>query len=158
MGQAMAKSLAISALGLDIGRRRIGVAGCDGTGLIATELTTLERRNFAADMAALQDLVQARQATVLVIGLPYTLQGELGFQAKQVQRYAGRLSQVLQMPVDYVDERCTSIAAEQIMVQQGRSPSRNKGLIDRKAAAIILQQWLDNRRQTPTLLPPDAEP
>jgi len=158
MGQAMAKSLAISALGLDIGRRRIGVAGCDGTGLIATELTTLERRNFAADMAALQDLVQARQATVLVIGLPYTLQGELGFQAKQVQRYAGRLSQVLQMPVDYVDERCTSIAAEQMMVQQGRSPSRNKGLIDRKAAAIILQQWLDNRRQTPTLLPPDAEP
>lgn len=154
----MARALAVSALGLDIGRRRIGVAGCDGTGLIATELTTLERRNFAEDMAALQALVQARQATVLVVGLPYTLQGELGFQAKQVQRYAGRLSQVLQMPVDYVDERCTSIAAEQMMVQQGRSPSRNKGLIDRKAAAIILQQWLDNRRQIPTLLPPDPEP
>lgn len=136
----------ISALGLDIGRRRIGIAGCDGLGLLATGLMTLERRNFREDVATLQRLIEERSATVLVVGMPYKADGAMGSQAKQVQRYAERLSKVLGVPVEYVDERCTSIAAQELLRQEGRSPSQNKGLIDRKAAAIILQEWLDQRR------------
>lgn len=136
----------VSALGLDVGRKRIGVAGCDRTGLIATGLTTIERRSFQEDVAQFQALVQERQAQVLVVGLPYTMSGEIGTQAKQVQRFTQRLSAALQLPVEYVDERLTSFQAEQLLISEGRSPSRNKGLIDRKAAAIILQQWLDQRR------------
>ncbi len=136
----------ISALGLDVGRKRIGVAGCDGTGLIATGLTTIERRSFQDDVAAIRTIVADRQVEVLVIGLPFTMSGELGFQAKQVQKFATRLAQALQLPIEYVDERLTSFQAEQLLHAENRSPSRHKALIDRKAAAIILQQWLDEKR------------
>ncbi|GAB4148350.1 MAG: Holliday junction resolvase RuvX [Cyanobacteria bacterium J069] len=135
----------VSALGLDVGRKRIGVAGCDGTGLIATGLTTIERRSFAEDVEKLRALIQARQVAVLVVGMPYTLDGGVGAQARQVRRFAERLGAALALPVEFVDERLTSYAAEELIQAEGRSPSQNKGLIDRKAAAIILQQWLDSR-------------
>ena len=136
----------ISALGLDIGSKRIGVAGCDGTGLIATGLVTIERRSFYQDLAQLQRLVQERQVQVLVVGLPYSMNGSLGFQAKQVQKLAQRFAKMLALPLEYVDERLTSYQAEQLLQAENRSPSRHKALIDRKAAALILQQWLDERR------------
>lgn len=141
------KSQFVSALGLDIGRKRIGVAGCDGTGLIATGLTTILRTSFVRDIEQFQELVQQRQVQVLVVGLPYNMDGSLGFQAKQVQNYARRLAAALNLPLEYIDERLTSHQAEQMMIAQNISPSRNKGLVDRKAAALILQQWLDARRQ-----------
>ncbi|MBD2099406.1 Holliday junction resolvase RuvX [Leptolyngbya sp. FACHB-261] len=136
----------VSALGLDIGRKRIGVAGCDRTGLIAHGLMTLERRSWAQDVAQLQALVKERQVEVLVVGLPYQMDGSLGFQARQVQKIARGLSQALALPLEYVDERLTSFQAEQLLLAENRSPSRNRGLIDRKAACLILQQWLDQRR------------
>lgn len=136
----------ISALGLDVGRKRIGVAGCDGTGLIATGLTTIEYKSFAQVVDQLRDLIQQRQVQVLVVGLPYSMDGSLGFQAKQVQKFAKRLTAALQLPVEYMDERLTSFQAEQLLQAENISPSRNKALIDRKAAALILQQWLDQRR------------
>ncbi|MEM9904712.1 MAG: Holliday junction resolvase RuvX [Cyanobacteria bacterium P01_D01_bin.44] len=136
----------VSALGLDVGTKRIGVAGCDRTGLIATGLTTLEGQSFKNIVARLQALVNERQVTVLVVGLPYTLGGEIGAQARQVQKFTRRLSAVLDLPVEYVDERLTSFQAEQMLLAENRAPSRHRPLIDRKAAAIILQQWLDQRR------------
>jgi putative Holliday junction resolvase len=74
------------------------------------------------------------------------MDGSLGSQAKQVQKFADRLSAALQLPVEFVDERLTSIQAEELLRAERQDFSRNKGLIDRKAAAIILQQWLDIRR------------
>jgi putative Holliday junction resolvase len=136
----------ISALGLDVGSKRIGVAGCDGTGLIASGLTTIERTSFDRDVAQLRELVEQRQVQVLVVGVPYLMDGTLGFQARKVQKFAARLAEALQLPVEYVDERLTSFEAEELLKEEKRSPSRNKALIDRKAAAIILQQWLDDRR------------
>ncbi len=141
----------ISALGLDVGRKRIGIAGCDGTGLIATGLMTLEHRSFPQTVESIRQVVQDRQVQVLVIGLPYTLDGGIGTQAKQVQKFARNLSAALQLPVEFVDERLTSVEAEELIQAEKRSPSQNKGLIDRKAAAIILQQWLDDRRRSPFL-------
>ena len=135
----------VSALGLDIGHKRIGVAGCDRLGMLVTELTTLQGKSFPQLVEALQHLIQDRQVTVLVVGLPYTMDGAIGQQAKRVESFAQRLSSALQLPVEYVDERLTSFQAEQMLLAEGTSPSRNKGLIDRKAAAIILQQWLDQR-------------
>ncbi|MCC5640299.1 Holliday junction resolvase RuvX [Nostoc sp. CHAB 5844] len=136
----------ISALGLDIGRKRIGVAGCDRTGLIATGITTIERSSFERDVEQFQNIVNERQVEILVVGLPYSMDGSLGFQARQVQKFAKRLGKALELPIEYVDERLTSFQAEQMIIAENRSPSRNKGLIDRKAAALILQQWLDTRR------------
>ncbi len=143
----------ISALGLDVGRKRIGVAGCDGTGLIATGITTIRRTSFQEDIAQLSSIVQERQVQVLIVGLPYTMSGSIGFQAKQVQKYAQRLSQALELPIEYVDERLTSIQAEEMLKDANISPSQNKDLIDRKAATLILQQWLDERRAEKLSLP-----
>lgn len=136
----------VSALALDVGRKRIGVAGCDKTGLIATGITTIERAAFNEDIEQLRQLVKTRDVNVLVVGLPYNMDGTLGFQARHVQKFANRVSKILNLPVEYIDERLTSFQAEQMILAENRSPSRNKGLIDRKAAALILQQWLDARR------------
>jgi putative holliday junction resolvase len=137
----------ISALGLDVGRKRVGIAGCDGLGLMATGLTILTRKSFEEDLAFLRVIIADRQVQRLVVGLPYTLtDGQLGTQARQTQKYADRLGRALSLPVDYVDERLTSVEAEEQMRAEGLSISHNKAVIDRKAAAIILQQWLEARR------------
>jgi putative Holliday junction resolvase len=138
----------ISALGLDIGRKRIGVAGCDRTGLIATGLTTLYRQSFATLVDELKLLVQERQAQLLVVGLPLTMNGEEGSQARQTRKLGDRLSRTLNLPIVYIDERLTSVEAEQLIQAERRSDYQDKGLVDRKAAALILQRWLDERPRT----------
>ncbi|MBD0363626.1 MAG: Holliday junction resolvase RuvX, partial [Coleofasciculus sp. C3-bin4] len=105
----------ISALGLDVGSKRIGVAGCDGTGLIASGLTTIERTSFDRDVVQLRELVEQRQVQVLVVGLPYSMDGTLGFEARKVQKFAARLAEALQLPVEYMDERLTSFEAEELL-------------------------------------------
>ena len=136
----------IAALGIDVGKKRIGVAGCDGTGLIATGLTTIERSCFAVDVEKFKQLVKSREAQVLVVGLPYCMDGSLGIQAQEVQKFAQRLGAALQLPIEYVDERLTSIEAEEHLKSRKLFSRHNKGLIDQVAATIILQQWLDNLR------------
>lgn len=144
----------ISALGLDVGRRRIGVAGCDGTGLIATGLFTIERRSFQQVVEQLQAIARERQVQVLVVGLPYCMDGHLGQQARQVQKFVHRITPLLNLPVVYVDERLTSVQAEEL-IEAERRVSHDKGLIDRKAAALILQRWLDEGAQRPDLIESD---
>jgi putative holliday junction resolvase len=136
----------VAALGLDVGKRRMGVAGCDGTGLIATGLTTIYRTTWAEDIRQLKEIIEARRVGILVVGLPYNLDGTVGFQAKQVQKFGSKISYSLQLPIEYVDERLTSVEAETQLKAQKNFSTRNKGAIDRRAAAIILQQWLDMRR------------
>jgi putative holliday junction resolvase len=139
----------VAALGLDVGSKRIGVAGCDGLGLMATGITTIWRSSFQEDIAQLREIILDRSVEVLVIGLPYTMDGNIGSQAKQVQKFARRVSTALELPIEYVDERLTSYAAEQMMIEAKISVSQNKATIDRIAAAVILQQWLDAHRTTP---------
>ena len=136
----------VAALGLDVGSKRIGVAGCDGLGMMATGITTIWRSSFQNDMAQLAEIINDRQVEILVIGLPYTMDGNIGSQAKQVQKFARRVATVIDLPIEYVDERLTSYAAEQMMIEAKISVCRNKATIDRIAAAVILQQWLDERR------------
>lgn len=137
----------ISALGLDVGNKRMGVAGCDGTGLIATGLTTIYRTSLAEDIRKLQTIIKEREVEILVIGLPYSLDGTVGFQAQQVQKFVDKIERILKLPIEYVDERLTSVEAEAQLKAQKRFSTYDKGAVDRQAAAIILQQWLDMRRQ-----------
>jgi len=142
----------ISALGLDVGKRRVGVAGCDGTGLIATGLTTIVRTSFEQDVQQLKAIADEREAQVLVVGLPYSLDGSIGQTAQYVQQFAERLADALELPLEYVDERLTTVEAEEQLKAQKRFNTRNKGLIDRQAATIILQEWLDQRRSIQSLV------
>ena len=137
----------VAALGLDVGSKRVGVAGCDGTGLIATGITTIHRTSFAKDIEQLKAIVEERDVKLLVVGLPYSMNGEIGTQAKQVQKFTRRVAKALELPFEYVDERLTSVEAQSQLKAQKRFSTRDKGAIDRQAAAIILQQWLDLRRQ-----------
>ena len=136
----------VAVLGLDIGLKRIGVAGCDGLGIVATELTTVNRASFKEDVEVFRKLVEEREVNLLVIGVPYNREGEIGFQAKQVMKYARRLANALNLTIEFVDERFTSVEAEEELRSSKKLSRRNKGLIDKRAAAIILQQWLDFRR------------
>jgi putative Holliday junction resolvase len=135
----------IAALGLDVGRKRIGVAGCDGLGLMATELTTIHRTSLDADLAAIATWVKQREIEILVVGLPYSMDGSLGKQAKHTQKFARKLNQILNIPVEYVDERLTSVEAENQLKAEKKYARQDKGLVDQRAATIILQQWLNQR-------------
>lgn len=135
----------VAALGLDVGRKRIGIAGCDGLGLLATELTTVERTTLDADIAAIRGWVAQRQVAVLVVGLPYSMDGTLGKQAKHTQKFARKLGEAMDLPVEYVDERLTSVEAETQLKAEGQYSRQDKGLVDQRAAKIILQQWLNSR-------------
>jgi putative holliday junction resolvase len=137
----------ISALGLDVGRKRIGVAGCDRLGLLATGITTLDAKSMRSVIDELQRLIAEREVEILVIGLPYTMDGNIGTQAKRTQQFAETASRILKLPVEYIDERLTSYEAEQQLQAANISVSWNKGKVDQKAAELILQQWLDERRE-----------
>ena len=137
-----------AALGLDVGRKRIGVAGCDRLGITVHGITTIIRKSWQDDMAELRSLILERNIDTLVIGLPYNMDGSLGYQAKQVQKFANGAAKHLGITVEFVDERLTSYEAEEMMRSQGISTRENKAMIDRKAAAIILQQWLAIKQQS----------
>jgi len=135
-----------AALGLDVGRKRIGVAGCDRLGISVHGITTIIRKTWQEDMAELRSLVIERNIDTLVVGLPYNMDGTIGYQAKHVQKFAHGASKHLGLNVEFVDERLTSYEAEEMMRSQGISTRDNKAMIDRKAAALILQQWLALKR------------
>jgi putative Holliday junction resolvase len=135
-----------AALGLDVGRKRIGVAGCDRLGISVHGITTIIRKTWQEDMNELRSLVIERNIETLVVGLPYNMDGTLGYQAKHVQKFAHGASKQLGLNVEFVDERLTSYEAEEMMRSQGISTRDNKAMIDRKAAALILQQWLALKR------------
>jgi putative holliday junction resolvase len=132
-----------AALGLDIGKKRIGVAGCDGLGISVTGLVTIDRTSMDHVIAELKAIAADRQPEVLVVGYPFNMDGSVGPQAKQTVRVAEILSKALALPLEYVDERLSSVEAEDLIKAENRSPSQNKGLIDRKAAALILERWLE---------------
>src|SRR5262249_62008276 len=99
-------------LGLDVGERRIGVALSDEEGWLATPLETIVRRATERDLARIADLVRQHDVARVVVGLPRTLRGEIGPQARRVQRWGRRLEAHLDVPVDYWDERYSTAEAE----------------------------------------------
>ncbi len=134
------------ALGLDIGRRRIGLAGCDRLGLTATELPTLTRTTMGEDIEAIAGVVRDRQINQLVIGVPYAQDGTLGKQAQRTKKQGRKFANALELPVDWVDERCTSVTAEYMLRRRGIVPAFLRDRIDGLAAVLILQAWLDGQR------------
>lgn len=135
-------------LALDIGERRIGVAVSDPTGTVARPVGVLDRRSRADDFAAIAGLVAKHQAGLVVVGQPLTLRGEVGPQARQVERYARALDEALSVPVRMWDERYSTVTAEEIL-SQARKNKRGKKQHERRevdaiAAAVILQGFLDS--------------
>ena len=129
-------------LGLDVGEKRIGVAVCDETQTLARPLLTLNRASKKEDFAKLAALCREHAIEKVVVGLPKTLRGEEGPQAQRVRRYAIELQAALNLPIEFWDERYSSVDAQERLASSSRKP-RAKGEIDAAAAAIILQEYLD---------------
>jgi putative Holliday junction resolvase len=129
-------------LGLDIGERRIGVAVSDPTQTVARPLTTIVRASRREDFEAIQDLVHQYEAERIIVGLPLSLNGTEGPQARQTRRYAERMSAAVSVPIEYWDERYSSATAAEILHSRGRG-RRIRDQIDATAAAVILQSYLN---------------
>jgi putative Holliday junction resolvase len=136
----------VRALGLDVGSKTIGVAVSDELGLCAHPVVTLRRQGTARDVAAVLALVQEREAETLVVGLPYDLEGKIGPRAERVLVFVAALRAAGAPPIETWDERFSTVAAERVLLEADLSRRRRKQVIDRAAAAVILQGWLDHRR------------
>lgn len=130
-------------IGLDIGEARTGVAVSDPAGRVANPITVLETKRLLADPRPLRDLVTEGDAGMLVVGLPLTMAGEEGPQAKRVRQLGDRLADLLAIPIDYVDERLSTAEAQRVLRAAGRSEKEQRGMIDMIAAALLLQNWLE---------------
>ena len=137
------------ALGIDLGSKRIGVATSDRSGTIATPLTVLQRQGSReADYRAIADLVAEYEIECVVVGLPLHMNGTHGDAAKSAVAEVQQLTSVLSVPVLTYDERRTTVTADQVLMQQNMNAQERRKVIDRVAAAVMLQSWLDGRKMT----------
>ena len=134
-------------MALDVGGRRIGVALSDTTRVLASPLTTLRAEPRDRVLSEIAALVQLHEVVEVVVGLPLTLSGAIGPQAHLIQLFVERLKGVLTAPIHMFDERLTTVAAERMMLNLGMKPEQRKARIDEVAASIILQDFLDSKRQ-----------
>ncbi|MDK2745457.1 MAG: Holliday junction resolvase RuvX [Nitrospira sp. BO4] len=130
-------------LALDYGTKRIGVALSDELRWTAQPLETLERRTLDRDIAHIQHLVNLHDVREVLIGLPLRLNGEAGPAAQAVQGFVIRLGETLSVPIVTWDERMTTKAAEDLLIAADVSRKKRKGVVDRVAAAILLQGYLE---------------
>lgn len=133
-------------LGLDLGERRIGAALSDPLGLTAQRLQTLERTTLAQDLDAIAALVTQHAVDRIVVGLPLTMRGETGPQARLVLSVVEALRSRVGCPVETLDERLTTAQGERALLATDASRRRRKQLIDQVAAQLILQAYLDATR------------
>ena len=135
-------------LGLDVGDRRIGVAMSDPLGLTAQGLMVVERHGGAGDVEAVRALVEQHGVETVVVGLPLTMRGEQGPQAKKVIDFSDALKRRISVPIELVDERLTTVQGARALRDTGASRQRRKAIIDQVAAQLILQQFLDRGRES----------
>ena len=132
-------------LGLDVGARRIGIAVSDPLGFTAQGISTLHRRNRRYDLAALRKLLAEYEISEIVIGNPLRMSGQTGTQAEKMADFAGHLKQEFLLPVHLWDERLSTAEAHRLLDETGIRDSRRKQVIDKMAAVLILQSFLDAR-------------
>ena len=135
-------------LGIDYGTKRVGLAHGDDVG-VATPLPALIDADPAVRWAKLGEVIRQRRITDLVLGYPYNMDGSVGFKAREVDAFAARLKAQFGLPVHLVDETLTSYTAESSVPKKARREIRDSGLVDSRAACLILQDFLDQKIPPP---------
>ena len=134
------------ALGIDLGSKRIGVAVSDRSGTLASPLAVLQRTtSHAEDHRRIAALVMEEEAVRVIVGLPLSLDGSIGRAAQAAINEAAEMASVLDVPVETFDERLTTVSAHALLEPRMRSKER-RGIVDKVAAAVMLQTWLDAGR------------
>ena len=137
----------VRALGLDLGTKRIGAAVSDSEGRLATPIEVIFRQKDARqDYLAVVELVKEWEVNVVVVGMPYSLDGQEGPMAQKTLEEVKSLSDILPVPVVTYDERLTTVTAERSLREQGVSSKEGRKVIDQLAAAVLLQAWLDKQQ------------
>ena len=132
------------ALGLDLGERRIGVALSDSAGRLATPLQVIARsKRRGDDHQAIAGLVHEWEVDLVVVGVPYSLDGSIGPAAAKMLTEAEQLGDALGVPVETYDERLTTVTAERALMEQDMNARERRRVVDQVAAAVMLQAWLD---------------
>jgi len=132
-------------MGLDIGDKRIGVALSDPSGILASPFTIIECDNPEKDLEAIAHIVSLKEVGIIIVGLPRSMDGEIRGQALKVQDFVRKLIHYVNIPVEFRDERLTSVTAKRLM-QGSRKKTRSKVRYDAAAAAVILQSYLEEGR------------
>lgn len=131
-------------IALDIGDKRIGVAVSDSFWMGATPLKTINRVNDASVLDEIRKIAKEYNTDKILIGIPYNMDGSLGFQAKKSLKFIEPLKSEFEILEQ--DERLSSSQAEEILRQQGKKYTKNKGMVDTMAACVILMEYLENNR------------
>ena len=134
----MTKPNPCSVLSLDIGNKRIGIAGCDPLGISITHLPAIFRKSFEEDLKEFSLICSKRRIEGLVIGNPLDMHGKETYQSIQCKKYGFKLAKSLKLPLAFINEHCSTIEAK----EKFSIKSDKTGKIDSAAAAILLQQWL----------------
>jgi putative holliday junction resolvase len=132
-------------MGLDVGSRRIGVAVSDPLGITAQGLETLQRTTKRRDFEHLQRVIQEYDVRKIVVGLPLRMSGEEGIQSDKMQVFAEEVRKRFRLPVHLWDERLTSVEANRLLRETDLSIEKRGKAVDRMAAILILQGWMDGR-------------
>ncbi len=133
-------------VGLDLGEKTIGVAVSDELGMIAHPRRTMARTGNKSDSFAIANMAAQEGAVRIVVGLPLTLEGSVGPAARRVLAFVEALRKVVKIPVETWDERFSTAAVERVLIEGDVSRQKRKEVIDKQAAAYILQGWLDAQR------------
>ena len=142
----MSRGGGVRALGVDPGTKRIGIAVSDLSGTIASPLTVLARsKSKRHDLYELARIAREEEAEVIVVGLPLNMDGSTGPAARAAIAEAERLATLVDVPVELHDERLTTVTADRDMVAAGLNAIERRKVVDKIAAAIMLQSWLDAR-------------
>jgi RNAse H-fold protein YqgF len=133
-------------VGVDVGTVRIGVAGSDPSGLLATPIETVARTGGGADLDRIVRLIEEREAIEVIVGLPLALSGRHTKSTDDAVGFAHRLAAATDVPVRLVDERLSTVSAQAGMRASGRSSKKSRSVVDQAAAIVILQHALDAER------------
>ncbi len=129
--------------GLDLGDKTIGVAISDSLRGVATPVTTIRRKKFGVDAQALLELLHERDATGVILGLPYNMDGSEGPRCQSTRAFARNLARLTDLPIGFWDERLSTVAAERALLEADTSRKKRGEVIDHVAAGFILQGALD---------------
>jgi putative Holliday junction resolvase len=140
----------MTVIALDVGNKRIGVAASDPGGSFAFPVATLERTSLRRDIAAIVAMAAERDATTIVVGDPISLSGHRGPQAKIVDAFCASLAAGFAGTIERVDERLTTSAATDMLIEADVSRKKRKGVVDQLAATLILETYLAKRRSRST--------
>jgi putative Holliday junction resolvase len=130
-------------LALDYGTKRVGVAVSDELKIIAQPLEFIPAEPFADFLARLKQLIQEKEIELMLVGLPRNLDGSYGPAAQKVEAFVGALRSAITIPIKTRDERLTSAQANRVLIQGGVRRAKRKEKVDKMAAAILLQSYLD---------------